>query len=270
MKSHIQASALAFATFLSVQATADIFDNATISGHVSSFASISDGGAPVTQSDNVPISSGFGGIDITSRSNVSLAGGSYTSTTSVLLADFTLTTAYVRGYVSCDSFRANGTTSCSGDGSISLQIAFTIPQGQSFDWSFTSGSAGGSNSSPQVILKAGPTVLFDSATDLDFNWTNNTGTLAAGTYSLETTVSALTDTFAYGTFGYDFVLTGGLPPCPADFNQDGAVDFFDYDEFVTCFEGLACPPGVTADFNNDTAVDFFDYDEFVVAFETPC
>ncbi len=58
--------------------------------------------------------------------------------------------------------------------------------------------------------------------------------------------------------------------CPADFNGDTAVDFFDYDDFVICFEGGVCPPGKTADFNNDTAVDFFDYDDFVVAFETPC
>ncbi len=58
--------------------------------------------------------------------------------------------------------------------------------------------------------------------------------------------------------------------CPADFNADGAVDFFDYDEFIECFTGLSCPPGATPDFNHDTAVDFFDYDDFVVAFETPC
>ncbi len=58
--------------------------------------------------------------------------------------------------------------------------------------------------------------------------------------------------------------------CPADFNADGAVDFFDYDDFVNCFEGVTCPGSKTADFNNDAAVDFFDYDDFVVAFETPC
>ncbi len=60
------------------------------------------------------------------------------------------------------------------------------------------------------------------------------------------------------------------PPCPADFNDDGAVDFFDYDAFVVCFEGGACPPGKSADFDNDTAIDFFDYDAFVVAFELGC
>ncbi len=60
------------------------------------------------------------------------------------------------------------------------------------------------------------------------------------------------------------------PLCAADFNNDGAVDFFDYDDFVACFEGAGCPTGKTADFNNDTAIDFFDYDDFVVAFEAGC
>ncbi|MEK6703390.1 MAG: hypothetical protein AABZ53_14105 [Planctomycetota bacterium] len=58
--------------------------------------------------------------------------------------------------------------------------------------------------------------------------------------------------------------------CPADFDGDGTVDFFDYDAFVQCFEGLTCPPGHDADFDYDGTVDFFDYDAFVVAFETPC
>ncbi|MEK6702427.1 MAG: hypothetical protein AABZ53_09200 [Planctomycetota bacterium] len=57
---------------------------------------------------------------------------------------------------------------------------------------------------------------------------------------------------------------------PADFNGDGAVDFFDYDAFVVCFEGAGCPPSRTADFDGDGAVDFFDYDAFVVAFEAGC
>jgi hypothetical protein len=62
-----------------------------------------------------------------------------------------------------------------------------------------------------------------------------------------------------------------LPPCPPDFNADGTVDFFDYDDFVACFEGFACPPGgVDADFNDDGSTDFFDYDDFVAAFEVGC
>jgi len=57
---------------------------------------------------------------------------------------------------------------------------------------------------------------------------------------------------------------------PSDFNGDGFADGFDYDDFVTCFEGFACPPGKDADFNMDQFVDGFDYDAFVLAFEEGC
>jgi hypothetical protein len=60
------------------------------------------------------------------------------------------------------------------------------------------------------------------------------------------------------------------PDCPADFNGDGFLDFFDYDDYVNCFETGVCPPGKTADFNGDGFVDFFDYDDYVGAFETGC
>ena len=60
---------------------------------------------------------------------------------------------------------------------------------------------------------------------------------------------------------------GGGGGCPsADFNADGFVDFFDYDDYVACFEGFGAP-GCNADFNGDGFVDFFDYDDFVFAFE---
>jgi hypothetical protein len=53
----------------------------------------------------------------------------------------------------------------------------------------------------------------------------------------------------------------------ADFNGDGFVDFFDFNDFIACFEGLSCPSGTSADFNGDGFVDFFDFDEFIEAFE---
>ncbi len=107
------------------------------------------------------------------------------------------------------------------------------------------------------------------------------GAVPAGTYYLAVTAYDATfgatfwavDTGSThtGTISVDiYTNTGAIAGCPADFNGDTAVDFFDYEDFVICFEGGACPPGKTADFNNDTAVDFFDYDDFVVAFETPC
>ncbi len=61
-----------------------------------------------------------------------------------------------------------------------------------------------------------------------------------------------------------------LPTCGADFNGDDFLDFFDYDDFVRCFESSECPPGSTADFNGDEFVDFFDYDAFVTQFEAGC
>lgn len=57
------------------------------------------------------------------------------------------------------------------------------------------------------------------------------------------------------------------PPCPADFNQDGFLDGFDYDDFVAAFEDQG--PG-NPDFNQDGFVDGFDYDGFVQAFEQGC
>jgi hypothetical protein len=60
-----------------------------------------------------------------------------------------------------------------------------------------------------------------------------------------------------------------VPPCPADFNGDGFLDFFDYDDYVACFEGAGAPD-CDADFNGDSFVDFFDYDDFVAAFELGC
>jgi len=58
--------------------------------------------------------------------------------------------------------------------------------------------------------------------------------------------------------------------CPADFTGDGFVDFFDFDAFVDCFEGLACPQGRSADFDADGFADLFDFDAFVTAFELGC
>jgi len=72
---------------------------------------------------------------------------------------------------------------------------------------------------------------------------------------------------------YRITLTGACFPadiCLADFNGDGFPDAFDYDDYVACFEGEACPPGKDADFSGDGFVDAFDYDGFVEAFENGC
>jgi hypothetical protein len=65
-------------------------------------------------------------------------------------------------------------------------------------------------------------------------------------------------------------LPGGGLDCLADFNDDGFVDFFDYDAFVLCFESGRCPRGRDADVNEDGFEDFFDYDAYVQSFEGGC
>ncbi|MEK6701941.1 MAG: hypothetical protein AABZ53_06745, partial [Planctomycetota bacterium] len=72
----------------------------------------------------------------------------------------------------------------------------------------------------------------------------------------------------YAQFHITMYGVAGPTGCPADFDGDGTVDFFDYDAYVNCFEGIVCPPGKDADFDGDGTADFFDYDAFVVAFET--
>lgn len=74
----------------------------------------------------------------------------------------------------------------------------------------------------------------------------------------------------YGTSSGAFVTPLEPAGCPADFNGDAFVDFFDYLDYVTCFEDVVCPSGRTADFNGDDFVDFFDYSDYVTAFETGC
>jgi hypothetical protein len=54
--------------------------------------------------------------------------------------------------------------------------------------------------------------------------------------------------------------------CPADFNADSVIDFFDYLDYVEAF--AAEQPA--ADLNTDGQVDFFDYLDFVQAFDAGC
>lgn len=53
---------------------------------------------------------------------------------------------------------------------------------------------------------------------------------------------------------------GGTPPCAADLNGDGELDFFDISLFLSS----------SFDFNGDTAFDFFDISAFLSAFGEGC
>ena len=54
--------------------------------------------------------------------------------------------------------------------------------------------------------------------------------------------------------------------CPADWNDDDVVDFFDYLDFLTSFNSGT----LAGDFNDDQVVDFFDYLDFVNEFSSGC
>ncbi len=63
---------------------------------------------------------------------------------------------------------------------------------------------------------------------------------------------------------YGMPITGG----PGDYNEDGGIDFYDYDQFVADIEETNGPAGLLrADMSRDGATDFFDYDDFVLLFE---
>jgi hypothetical protein len=63
-----------------------------------------------------------------------------------------------------------------------------------------------------------------------------------------------------------FIFTPIPIPCKADYNADGFLDFFDYDDYLLGYEN----GDPRADFNEDGFVDFFDYDGFIEEFETGC
>lgn len=70
-----------------------------------------------------------------------------------------------------------------------------------------------------------------------------------------------------GRQGYALVITGVVSDrCPADFNNDGEADFFDYLDFVAAFD----EESPAADFDGNGQIDFFDYLGFVEALSRGC
>ena len=60
--------------------------------------------------------------------------------------------------------------------------------------------------------------------------------------------------------GSAYVFSVPTPPCPADLNDDGAIDFFDISQFLTD----------QIDWNEDTVFDFFDISGYLTAYSTGC
>jgi aminopeptidase N len=180
------------------------------------------------------------------------------------------TETYVQGPPKVVSLSpAAGATIPSGSGPASIQIGF----------------------SDAITAAAANFTLTRDGTPVPFTYAFNPSTLVAtltpsaplagGVYA----VTALDTLTANGGQRLDGELAGGLPSgdgaplgtasfsftieataCPADFNNDGFLDFFDYDAFVNAYE--AGDPA--SDINQDGFLDFFDYDDFVALYEAGC
>jgi hypothetical protein len=132
------------------------------------------------------------------------------------------------------------------------------------------------NSGSALVTLFGPggTVVHQYNEFMAESTIDDAGILNPGTYELHMAADASVDpSWEWGSTSADFGATfRWVAYCASDFNGDGFTDFFDYDDFVACYEDADCPTGTGAgaDFNNDGFVDFFDYDAFVTAFETGC
>jgi hypothetical protein len=136
------------------------------------------------------------------------------------------------------------------------------------------------NSQGAIVANTGLNVITSGTNGLFASFSTSTLTVPAfgsapnDAFSAFVEISVAAGAFPESTaeaFIDDLVVTGTLTAgCTADFNSDGFLDFFDYNDFVECFETAVCPDGQTADFNGDAFVDFFDYSDFVNAFETGC
>lgn len=73
--------------------------------------------------------------------------------------------------------------------------------------------------------------------------------------------------------GGSFSLTGGFwagvnsgPPCPADLNGDGELDFLDISAFLAAYSGQL----PAADLNGDMQWDFLDISAFLASYSSGC
>jgi uncharacterized repeat protein (TIGR01451 family) len=81
--------------------------------------------------------------------------------------------------------------------------------------------------------------------------------------------NAVVGSFAHppcGASDMELVEAGGLPPCAADFNGDGAPNSQDFFDFLTAF--FASDPA--ADFNADGSINSQDFFDFLAAFFAGC
>ena len=170
--------------------------------------------------------------------------------------------------------------SATATGDIANPGATTVNYGSGSDWN-------GQNGNLTTVGSAGNTSFY-GAFDMNGNvreWIQDTafnqgfrgqmgGDLFSGFNPNPTLVFGLDPAFVNysvptsegSDLGIRFASPALPPPCRADFNGDGFVDFTDFDGFVAAFEA----GDLAADFNDDGFIDFTDFDAFVATFEAGC
>ena len=121
-----------------------------------------------------------------------------------------------------------------------------------------------------LVATAGPS---GGAYELSWYTIDGGGTTSAsgGSFELSGTIGQ-PDAGSVMTGG-SFSLTGGFwagvsqtPPCPADINGDGQLNFFDVGDFLVAYS-IEDP---IADINDDGLFNFFDVGDFLVAYSAGC
>jgi hypothetical protein len=125
---------------------------------------------------------------------------------------------------------------------VTFTVAVSVPAGASYRWRFNRNDLSDGNG-------------ISGATTQNLHITNGQG-FHSGVYDCIVTAPC-------GSIASE---PATLQICPANFNCDDAVDFFDYLDFVDAFSSS----NLRADFNHDDSIDFFDYLDFVDAFSMGC
>jgi RHS repeat-associated protein len=122
----------------------------------------------------------------------------------------------------------------------------------------------------------GGSSYLDSVVMIDRDLTSAWGSAADGTletrlyfaqnWRADTSVvlgasGAILRSYKYTAYGKRIEVDAG------DYNRDGFVDPFDYDDFMACYEDSICVGSRTADVDRNGFVDFFDFDLFVEAYD---
>jgi hypothetical protein len=217
-----------------VAAATSPLDQLTITGDMGCFSRLFFTTSSPEDEDLTTINAGPWGFTRYLHARVASASGasvadSMASATASVSAD----ALSINGF--CKTSVVNGGSALAGFAAAGINFTcnITIPADQPFTWSFGPSTFTGANS--YVRLRQNGTTLFDSSID-DGDWSNNSGPMTPGSYTLQVYIQASSDLLANGgkpdrsDFNFTLFILGC--PCAADFDGSGGTpDINDIDAF---------------------------------------